>query len=160
MMGHSWHELIDLHHSSWWLQMTWWHIGTRPSVTTILNGLFYSSVMWIIIHNMVVILHHSCHVTDIKQTMFQRSQEVSNPSIYELIVDSSCQNDTYHSMDPYLITPWPCDTHLYISEQGHHQFGYWPVPSHCLRQCWFIIINSLAPGKFEWNFRYVIFQGI
>ena len=28
---------------------------------------------------------------------------------------------------------------------------------------WFsltFIINSLAPGKFEWNFRYVIFQGI
>ena len=24
----------------------------------------------------------------------------------------------------------------------------------------YIVINSLAPGKFEWNFRYIIFKQI
>ena len=29
-----------------------------------------------------------------------------------------------------------------------------------VHQCWFIVFNSLAYGKFEWNFRDVIFQQI
>ena len=34
----------------------------------------------------------------------------------------------------------------------------WSLTHICIDQLWWV--NSFAPGKFEWNFSYVIFQGI
>ena len=53
--------------------------------------------------------------------------------------------------------------YICISNIGYHWFRYWLAscwtPTHYLNQCWHVV-NSLSPGKFEWNFVYVIFKRI
>ena len=45
----------------------------------------------------------------------------------------------------------PGDTHICVSELGHHWFRWWPVwPTHYLNQWWFIV-NWKLGNKLQWN---------
>ena len=55
--------------SAWWLQMVWCHIGTRPSATIMLTGL------WLWNHIFM------CHVTQHTYCVTSRKQLVGKPSL-------------------------------------------------------------------------------
>ena len=58
---------------------------------------------------------------------------------------------------------WPSGA-IWHQTYGHHWFRKWflawKVPSHYLNNADLLSIKSLAPGKLEWNFSFVIFKGI
>ena len=70
------------------------------------------------------------------------------------------------------ITQWKLQPHLLGTNDIKRQWGKWCVNTmnfmlyqlqfvkRYWNQIYLTFINSLAPGKFEWNFRYVIFKWI